>query len=109
MESELLFIFLLALILLGPRKLPELGRMIGKAMAEFKRAKNEFTSQIESEVRRLEEESSKLLPAESNLLAESTNTIQPPTQAPAGTVTSSGEATSAPSVNGAGASQETHA
>ena len=103
MESELLFIFLLALILLGPRKLPELSRKIGKAMAEFKRAKNEFTSQIESEVRRLEEESTKLLPA------ETTNTIQPPTQAPTGTVTASGEATSAPSVNGAGASQETHA
>jgi len=104
MESELLFIFVLALLLLGPRKLPELSRKLGKAMAEFKRAKSEFTSQIENEVRRLEEEEkSKILPA------ESINTIQAPTQAPTGTVTSTGEISSEPAVNGAGSSQETHA
>jgi sec-independent protein translocase protein TatB len=104
MESELLFIFFLALLLLGPRKLPELSRKLGKAMAEFKRAKSEFTSQIENEVRRLEqEESSKILPAESS------STIQAPTQVPTGTVTSAGEIAAEPAVNGTGASQETHA
>ena len=51
---EMIFIFLLALIIFGPRKLPEIGRQIGKAMAEFKRASNEFKSQIEGEIRNLE-------------------------------------------------------
>jgi Sec-independent protein translocase protein TatA len=110
MESELIFIFFLALILLGPRKLPELSRKLGKIMAEFRRAKSEFTAQIESEVRRLEEEGNKLLPAETG------NVIQPPTAAPAGTVTTAGqitaeptEVTAEPKVNGSGVSQETHA
>jgi sec-independent protein translocase protein TatB len=44
------FIFLLALILFGPKKLPEIGRQIGKFMAEFKRASNDFTSQLQTEI-----------------------------------------------------------
>ena len=51
---EMIFIFLLALIIFGPKKLPEIGRQIGKAMAEFKRASNEFKIQIEDEIRQLE-------------------------------------------------------
>ena len=51
---EMIFIFLLALIIFGPKKLPEIGRQIGKAMNEFKRASNEFKSQIEGEIRNLE-------------------------------------------------------
>lgn len=51
---EMIFIFLLALIIFGPRKLPEIGRQIGKAMGEFKKASNEFKSQIEGEMRNLE-------------------------------------------------------
>jgi sec-independent protein translocase protein TatB len=51
---EMLFIFVLALIIFGPKKLPEIGRQIGKAMAEFKRASNEFKYQLESEMRDLE-------------------------------------------------------
>lgn len=46
----MIFIFLLALILFGPKKLPEIGRQIGKFMAEFKRASNTFQSQIQSEI-----------------------------------------------------------
>ncbi len=38
----MIFIFLLALILFGPKKLPEIARQIGKFMAEFKRASNTF-------------------------------------------------------------------
>ena len=53
---EMMFIFLLALILFGPKKLPEIGRQIGKGLAEFKRASREFQSQIEDEVRKLEYE-----------------------------------------------------
>ena len=45
---------LLALILFGPKKLPELARTWGKFMAEFKRASNEFQGQIHEEIRKLE-------------------------------------------------------
>ena len=51
---EMMFIFILALIIFGPKKLPEIGRQIGKGLAEFKRASREFQSQIEDEVRKLE-------------------------------------------------------
>jgi len=51
------FIFLLALIIFGPKKLPEIGRQIGKALAEFKRYSNDFKYQLESEVRQWEIES----------------------------------------------------
>src|SRR6476469_57681 len=45
--SELFFIGVLALIIFGPRKLPEIGRQVGRALAEFKRASNEFKAQME--------------------------------------------------------------
>lgn len=51
---EMMFIFLVALLIFGPRKLPEIGRQVGKAMAEFKRASNEFRSQLETEMRQIE-------------------------------------------------------
>ena len=51
---EMIFIFLLALIIFGPKKLPEIGRQIGKALGEFKRASNEFKWQLEAEMRQLE-------------------------------------------------------
>jgi len=51
---EMIFIFLLALVVVGPRKLPELGRQLGKYMAEFKRASNEFKQQLESEMLNIE-------------------------------------------------------
>jgi TatA/E family protein of Tat protein translocase len=53
---EMMFIFILALILFGPKKLPEIGRQIGKGLSEFKRASREFQMQIEDEVRKLEYE-----------------------------------------------------
>jgi TatA/E family protein of Tat protein translocase len=46
---EMIFIFLLALVLFGPKKLPELGRQLGKFLAEFKKASNQFKNQIEVE------------------------------------------------------------
>jgi sec-independent protein translocase protein TatB len=52
--SEMLFLFFLAMIIFGPRRLPEIGRQIGRFMAEFKRASNEFQSQLNDEVRKLE-------------------------------------------------------
>ncbi len=52
--SEMIFIFLLALLIFGPKKMPEIGRQIGRALAEFRRASNEFKAQIESEIQNLE-------------------------------------------------------
>jgi sec-independent protein translocase protein TatB len=49
-SGEMIFLFFLALILFGPKKLPEMGRQIGRLMNEFRRASNEFRSQIESEI-----------------------------------------------------------
>jgi sec-independent protein translocase protein TatB len=46
-----IFIFVLALLLFGPKKLPELARQLGKLMAEFRRASNEFRMQMEDELR----------------------------------------------------------
>ena len=51
---EMIFIFLLALVIFGPRKLPELGRQLGKALAEFKKASNEFKNQLETEMMNIE-------------------------------------------------------
>lgn len=48
--QEIIFIGVLALIIFGPRKLPQLGRTAGKYMAEFRRATREFKSTWESEV-----------------------------------------------------------
>jgi len=48
--TELLVIALVALIIFGPRKLPEIGRTIGRGMAEFKRASEDFKRTWEYEV-----------------------------------------------------------
>jgi sec-independent protein translocase protein TatA len=52
---ELVIIFVIALIVFGPRKLPELGKSLGKSLAEFKRASNELRNSLEEEIR-VEEE-----------------------------------------------------
>ena len=48
---ELLLIFAVVLIVFGPRKIPEIGRMLGKAMGEFRKATDDLKSTIEREVR----------------------------------------------------------
>lgn len=82
--SEMIFIFLLALIIFGPRKLPEIGREVGKALAEFKRASNDFKQQLQSEVDLLtiEEERKKYRENAEQLLKEAQGgfSVQPPTQ-----------------------------
>ena len=52
---ELIIILTLALIIFGPRKLPELGRSLGRSLGEFKRASNELRNTLDEEIR-LEEE-----------------------------------------------------
>ncbi|MFZ0956288.1 MAG: twin-arginine translocase TatA/TatE family subunit [Candidatus Sulfotelmatobacter sp.] len=68
--SETIFLFFLALIIFGPKKLPEIARQVGKALNEFKRASNEFKAQIEQEISHLE--------------VENKQTILPPSHAPEG-------------------------
>jgi sec-independent protein translocase protein TatA len=49
--QEIIVIFLIALIIFGPRKLPEIGKTIGKGLAEFKKASNELKQTWDDEVR----------------------------------------------------------
>ena len=51
---DTIFIFGLALVIFGPKKLPEIGRQLGKLVLEFRRASNEFKMQIEEELRAAE-------------------------------------------------------
>jgi sec-independent protein translocase protein TatB len=53
-SGEMIFLFFLALILFGPKKMPEIGRQVARILGEFRRASNEFRSQIESEVNALD-------------------------------------------------------
>ena len=55
---ELIIIFTIALIIFGPRKLPELGKSLGRSLAEFKRASNELKSTLDEEIRTEERRSS---------------------------------------------------
>jgi len=73
--SETIFLFLLALVIFGPKKLPEIARQVGKALNEFRRASNEFKAQIESEISQLE--------------VENHQQILPPPKAPKGAVAAS--------------------
>lgn len=54
--SDSIFLFLLALLLFGPKKLPVLARELGKWLGEFRRASNEFKYQMEEELRIAEQE-----------------------------------------------------
>jgi TatA/E family protein of Tat protein translocase len=73
--SETIFLFFLALIIFGPKKLPEIARYVGKTLAEFRRASNEFKAQIEQEI--------------ANIEVEKRQTILPPSLAPESTASRS--------------------
>jgi len=88
--GDTIFIFCLALIIFGPKKLPEIGRQIGKLMVEFRRASNEFKMQIEDELRASEEaERQKEITAATTMLpaaaASGTGTASAPVIAPPST------------------------
>jgi len=74
---ELIIIFVIALIVFGPRKLPELGRSLGKSLAEFKRASNELRSTLEDEIR-LDEQRSTLEASKTAAPAQATVATSPP-------------------------------
>ncbi len=48
--AELILIFVIALIVFGPKKLPEIGRSVGKALREFKKTSEEIKGRIEEEI-----------------------------------------------------------
>ncbi len=48
--TELMVIMVIALLIFGPRKLPELGRSLGKGLSEFKRASNDLKRSLEEEI-----------------------------------------------------------
>jgi sec-independent protein translocase protein TatA len=52
--GELLVIFVIALIIFGPKKLPEIGRSVGRAMMEFKKASQEFQDSVREEMKEVE-------------------------------------------------------
>ncbi len=58
---EVMVIFMLALLIFGPRKLPELGRSLGRGLSEFKRATNELKRTWEEEVKTEGEELEKVI------------------------------------------------
>jgi Sec-independent protein translocase protein TatA len=60
--SDTIFLFFLALILFGPKKLPGIARQAGRLLADLRRASNEFKSQIETEIAHLETEKPTILP-----------------------------------------------
>jgi sec-independent protein translocase protein TatB len=83
--SETIFLFVLALVVFGPKKLPEIARQIGKYMNEFKRASNEFRSQIEQEIAHMEVENKQtVLPPSAAVEGTASRTLYPaPVEAPA--------------------------
>ena len=54
--QETVFIFLLALLIFGPKKLPELGKTIAKGLAEFRRASTDLKSTFDKEMANIERE-----------------------------------------------------
>ncbi len=58
--QEMVVIFLVALLLFGPKKLPELGKTLAKAVSEFRRAQSDLKATFEREMRSLEQESESL-------------------------------------------------
>jgi sec-independent protein translocase protein TatB len=76
--SETIFLFVLALVVFGPKKLPEIARQIGKYMNEFKRASNEFKAQIEQEIAHLDVENKQtILPPSAAVEGTASRTLYP--------------------------------
>jgi len=83
-------IFFLALLLFGPKKLPELARQLGKLMGEFRRASNEFRLQMEDELRIADQEEQRKKIA----AMEAAAPVAPAISAGENTITSTADATS---------------
>jgi TatA/E family protein of Tat protein translocase len=78
---ELIIIFVIALIIFGPRKLPELGKSLGRSLNEFKKASNDLQNTLEQEIKLEEQKETASRKAEAEPPA-----ITPDTSAPSQTV-----------------------
>jgi TatA/E family protein of Tat protein translocase len=76
---ELIVIFIVALLVFGPKKLPDLGRSLGRAMAEFKRATDELKSEVSSEFQEVEKEATEIQRHTANLSGLSPFSYSPDT------------------------------
>ena len=99
---EMIIILVIALIIFGPRKLPELGRSLGKSINEFKKASNELRSTLEDEIRVEEQKEQRAKVAaeqQSAIAGAETHTVTPPvvptTPVPDATVSRTGTGHSA--------------
>src|SRR5438270_3511165 len=88
---DTIVLFVLALLLFGPKKLPGIARQVGKALNEFKRASNEFKAQIESEINQLDiqEQQKEREKKQQSLIQKTDQNVLPPAEPPAGAVFSS--------------------
>jgi Tat protein translocase TatB subunit len=75
-SGEVFFIMLLALILFGPRKLPELARQAGRLMAEFRKVSNHVQNQIQAEISQLEMETADPVKELAPVLAQANAALQ---------------------------------
>ena len=87
---HLVVLFVIALVIFGPQKLPELARMLGKATAEFRKMTNDFRYALEDEVRELERQTrikeQEAAAARTAAQAPAPPSIQAPAASPDGTV-----------------------
>ena len=74
--QEMVVIFLVALVLFGPKKLPELGKTIGKAITEFRRAQSELKSTFDHHMKELERESESIKEVTHSYTSEINNHIE---------------------------------
>lgn len=72
---ELIIILVIALLVIGPNKLPELAKSLGKGLAEFKKATDDFKQNIQEEAQKAEEKSS---PTPEQLAQSARETISTP-------------------------------
>jgi sec-independent protein translocase protein TatA len=100
---ELIIILVIALLVIGPHKLPELAKSLGKGLAEFKKATDDFQRNIQEETRKAEEK-----PAAPAAPAEQVATAVPPTEHAASASPPAEHVTAAPAAETAPTTAQPH-